>query len=406
LPRPFRLSTHGVALAAALALAGCDRAPSWTAAERMQIEALWIGSLPQVPADPSNGVADDAAAATFGRALFFDPRLSANEGIACVTCHRPDRAFTDGLPVAQGLATASRNTPGLAGVAHRPWLYWDGRADSLWSQVAGPLEDPREMGRTRTGLAQMIGAHHRAEYERVFGPAPGAEGLPAASPAGTAEARAAWQGLTDLQRRNFTRVLSNVGKALAAYERTLQPRASRFDAFAHELAQGEPEANARLARAELRGLRVFLGKGQCLRCHEGPLFTDNAFHNIGLAPAPGRPPDLGRAHGVKAVLASELNCLGPFSDARAEDCDHLQSLTPGGADRVGAFKTPGLRDVAETAPYMHDGRFATLAEVLNHHNRAPAPPEGYGRSALTSLELTAQELVELEAFLRSLTEVR
>jgi cytochrome c peroxidase len=373
-----RRSSPG-ALALALTLAACggaQPAASWSPAQRAQISSLSIERLAAPPPDPSNAVADHPAAAALGRRLFADARLSANGRISCASCHKPELAFTDGRATAQGLAGVRRNTPSLIGAAWSPWQFWDGRADSLWAQATGPLLHPAEMGMTARAVAAVAATGYAKEYRSVFGSDPAA----------------------DAQR-----TLTGVAKALAAYVRTLRPAPARFDAFAEAVAAGRPEADALLEAQERDGLRLFLGKAQCLRCHHGPLLTNHGFHNTGLAPLPGQPPDLGRVLGVQEALASEFNCRGRYSDARDRKCPSLDYVRAGTPELVGAFKTPGLRAVAQTGPYMHDGRFATLHDVLDHYNRAPQLLREQGHTELFALALAPAELDAIEAFLRALS---
>ena len=159
--------------------------------------------------------------------------------------------------------------------------------------------------------------------------------------------------------------------------------------------------HAALTPDAVSGLRLFVGKGQCINCHNGPLFTNNDFHNTGVPAALGLPEDTGRAKGVQQVLADEFNCLSTYSDAAPEDCGELRFAKADDHALERQFKPPSLRNVAERAPYMHAGQFATLREVLHHYNRAPAAPAGH--SELKPLNLSEQELGQLEAFLRSLS---
>ncbi len=360
---------------------GQANAEAWTEAERKLIESLWIGQLGTPPPSPGNPVADDPAAADFGRKLFFDPRLSRNGKIACATCHQPERFFTDGKPTAEGLGKLRRNVPGLVGSAWSPWLFWDGHTDSLWSQALLPLEHPDEMGLTRRVLAAFIAQHYLPEYLALFGPLP--------------------QGAAE--DRGQAQILVNIGRALEAFERTLRPMPTRFDRYAAALRDNDHASLSALSGQEQRGLKLFLGKAQCVRCHNGPLFTNQGFHNTGLAPLKGAAFDPGRAAGVAQALESAFNCRSLYSAAADKSCPQLQFARSSGPELVGAFKTPGLRGVAETAPYMHDGRFATLAEVLAHYQRAPGINPAFGHSELFPLDLSEQELASLEAFLRSLS---
>lgn len=362
-------------LAAAALLASCSEpAVTWTAAERAQVAALSLSRLAAPPADPGNAVADDPRAAALGKRLFSDPALSANGKVACATCHDPARAFSDGLPRGRGIAEDTRNTPSLLVAAWSPWQFWDGRSDSLWSQPAGPLFDPAEMGATPAHVARVVTTAYAAEYAALFG-------RPSGDP---------------------MRVVANAGKAMAAFERTLRPQPGRFDAFADALGTDAAGAARLLTASEQRGLKLFVGAGQCLRCHHGPLLTNQGFHNTGLGPRPGAEPDRGRADGLPEALASKLNCAGPYSDAPAGACPHLDFARSGGAEWLGAFRTPSLRNVGATAPYMHDGRFATLREVLAHYNLAPGVAREHGHTELFPLGLDDAALSDLEAFLRTL----
>jgi cytochrome c peroxidase len=231
----------------------------------------------------------------------------------------------------------------------------------------------------------VAAAHYRADYEALFGPLPTLSDLPAdAGPLGSADERAAWQALTQARRDDVSRVFANRGKAIAAYEKTLQHGPSRFDRYAVALAQGDEAALHVLTPAEVNGLRLFIGKGQCVSCHNGPLFTDQAFHNTGVPQRDAARADRGRAAALATVRQDEFNCLGRFSDARPEDCGELAFMSDDSEVLEGAFKTPGLRGVAERAPYRHAGQFASLDDVVRHYVKAPAAT--VGRSELVSSE--------------------
>lgn len=141
------------------------RTPTWSDAEQATLRTLWLGSLPPLPADPSNHVADDPRAVTLGAKLFSDTRFSANGAVACSTCHLSDLSFQDGLPLAQGVGTTTRRTMPLVGTAYSPWFFWDGRKDSQWAQALGPLESAVEHGGTRTQYVHLIATFYRDEYE-------------------------------------------------------------------------------------------------------------------------------------------------------------------------------------------------------------------------------------------------
>jgi cytochrome c peroxidase len=364
---------------------------------------LWIGSLPALPPDPSNAVADDPRAVSLGHNLFFDTRFSANGEVSCATCHLPDRGFQDGVPLGRGVGTTTRRTMPLAGTAYSPWLFWDGRKDSLWSQALGPLESSVEHGGNRMMYAHLIARYYREEYETLFGPLPDLSGYPEhAGPVENTEWQTAWEAMSPEQQEAVSRIYANLGKAIAAYERQLQYGPSRFDRYVEALLAGDQEeAAATLTAEEVAGLRLFIGEGNCTDCHNGALLTNNDFHNTGVPAAPGLPEDHGRALGAQQVVADEFNCLGPYSDASPQQCSELRFLKTEGHELERQFKPPSLRNVAEREPYMHAGQFATLEEVLDHYNRAPDAPHGH--SEVEPLGLSDQELAELAAFLRSLS---
>jgi cytochrome c peroxidase len=380
-----------------------DAPPSWTTQELEHIQALSIGRLPPVPADPSNRVADDARAAELGHRLFFDKRFSGNGEVACATCHLPGQQFQDGTALAKGMGTTDRRTMSIIGTAHSAWQFWDGRKDSQWAQALGPLESPVEHGGDRTQYAHLMAEHYKADYEALFGAMPDLSRLPAhAGPVPDARASSAWRELEPGERERVNRVFSNLGKAIAAYERKIEPGATRFDDYAAAAASGNPAAMEKsLTRDEIAGLKLFLGKGQCIQCHSGPLFTNNEFHNTGVPAAAGLPRDTGRLAGAKNVLKDEFNCLGRYSDAKPEQCGEIRFLDEGSANHVRQFRVPSLRNVAERAPYMHAGQFATLRDVVAHYNRAPAAPEGH--SELKPLKLGPAEIDQLVAFLGTLS---
>ncbi|WP_211238336.1 cytochrome-c peroxidase [Deinococcus pimensis] len=405
--RMSRQVTITLGLVATVALAGAglwsaSRAHSWTQEQRRTLQSLSIDRLPALPPDPSNRVADDARAVKFGHKLFFDTKLSANGKVACASCHQPQKAFNDGLPLAKGVGRTDRKTMTVIGTAYSPYLFWDGRKDSQWAQALGPLESAVEHGGDRTMYARLVARHYRREYEAIFGPLPDLTGLPDhAGPVKDKAARANWERLDPARRRAITRVYANIGKAIAAYERRLNPGASRFDRYVEAvLANDKDTMRALFNSDEVAGLRLFIGKANCTNCHNGPLLTNQEFHNTGIPAASGLPRDVGRATGAPQVLRDEFNCLSEYSDAKRTDCTELRFLKADGHELERAFKVPSLRNVARTAPYMHAGQKASLKEVLRHYNEAPAAPEGH--SELQPLHLTDADLDRIEAFLGTL----
>lgn len=346
----------------------------YTPAERATLRSLWIGSLGPVPDDPSNAYDTDPRAAALGRRFFFDTGFSANGALSCASCHPAELGFQDRKPVAEGLGPLARRSMPLAGVAWNTWFFWDGRKDSLWAQALTPLENPVELGATRPKVAARIAEHYRGDYEAIFG------ALPPDLGAGP----------------GADRIFVNVAKAIAAFERTIQPQASRFDNYVETLQAGDAaRADALLTAAEVRGLRLFIGKARCTNCHAGPLLTNGEFE---FTRVPLPTPDPGRGGGIPAVQKDEFSCTSRYSDASPEQCTALRFMITDARDGQYAFKTPSLRNVATRAPYMHAGQFATLAEVLRFYRDGTAGVSEMGHGALSDAELG-----DLEAFLGTLS---
>lgn len=299
---------------------------------------------PAVPAD--NPQTPEKAA--LGERLFEDPRLSGSGQIACASCHNAELAFGDGVRTSFGhdRQRGRRNSPSLTVAAWRPALFWDGRAASLETQALGPLVDHKEMAADPRTVERRLNAD--PEYRKAFATVFGA--------------------------RRVT--LEDAAKALAAYQRTLKPRSSRWDRVMRQ--GGEV-----LSDEQLHGLELFRGKAGCANCHSGPLLSDGQFHNLGLS-----------------FYGRKLQDLGRF-EVSGDPAD------------VGAFLTPSLRGVSRSAPYMHNGLFPTLEGVVNFYNEGGARPRRRPEQAgdrlfptttalLKPLGLTREERAALVAFLETL----
>lgn len=409
------LAALAAAAVTAVAAQGVLKAPlrdQWSAREVATLASMQWKEAGPAPADPSNAYEQRTDAAAFGRALFNDKRLSGNGQVACASCHAADRQFQDGKRLGEGIATGQRRTMPVMGAAHAPFLFWDGRKDSLWSQALGPLEDAAEHGGNRVRFVKLVQAHYKAQYGAVFGAMPALGQLPDdASPSGTPAERAAWTAMAPASRDAVNRVFANMGKAIAAFERNVSYGESRFDRYAQATVAGDGRGQDVLTQQEVRGLRLFLGKGQCVTCHNGPLLTDHAFHNTGVPPLDRARPDRGRADGVARLLRDEFNCLGRYSDARPEQCGELQFLATDDPAQLAAFRTPGLRNVADRAPYMHAGQFATLEQVLQHYAASPKAVLGHSELARPgekhaerqTIRLSPADIQDVAAFLGALS---
>ena len=338
--------------------------------------------LPPPPASPTNQWADDERAAVLGQFLFFDSRLSANGEVSCSTCHDPGLSFADGKQLAEGLQVGTRHTPSLWNVAYNRWFFWDGRADTLWSQALGPLESELEHGMNRAAIAALFRQDQELfdAYTHVFDTSP----------------------LIDAPG-DVDRLFVNVGKAIEAYERKLISRSSRFDRFIAVGASRSAEAGGGLTSSELRGLSLFVGEANCRLCHAGPLFSDREFHDTRVPLLDrNRPPDSGRYGGISLLLEAEFKGAGPFGDDPGVSMP--EPVLRG--ETWGEFKTPTLRNVAETGPYMHQGQLATLRDVVHFYSTLEnaRPPHDHGEVTMVPLELSAREVDDLVAFLGTLTD--
>jgi cytochrome c peroxidase len=284
------------------------------------LHAQRYGTLPVPASNPLT-----PAKIALGKRLFSDPRLSADTSLSCATCHDPTHAFADHRIVSTGVfgRLGGRNVPTLIGRGYGPLQFWDGRAASLEEQVTQPITHPLEMGASMDIVLQRL----RADYAAL-----------------TAE---------------------SLADGLASYVRTIQSVDSPFDRYM----SGMPGGLSDLAR---EGLRLFQDKARCYICHGGELFTDEAFHNTGVAWKDGALRDEGRAR------------------------------ITGKRYHKGAFKTPTLREIANTAPYMHDGSITTIEDVIEFYDRG-GNPNPYLDENIVPLHLSSEEKQSLAAFLRALS---
>ncbi|MEO7244316.1 MAG: cytochrome c peroxidase [Rubrivivax sp.] len=354
---------------------------AWSDADARCIAAH--GPWPQSAVrDPSNRVSGKPAAIAFGARLFVDKRLSRPGTVACATCHQPERAFADGVPRGHGIAVSERNTPGLDNIGARRWYGWDGAHDNLWAQSLRPLTDPVEMGNDFAAIGRLVREDTtlRTDYLAAFGSAP--------------------------RDDDDEALVINLTKALAAFQETLVTGRTPFDAFRDALVAGDRPAMARYPMAAQRGALLFVGKGRCNICHAGPLFTNGEFHDTGIPhfTGPGKV-DAGRHGGIRKLQSSRHNLLGAFNDDAAKSTAVTTRHVALEHRNFGEFKVPSLRNVARTAPYMHNGSLATLRDVVRHYseldeNRLHAD----GEAILKPLRLTDQEAADLVAFLESLSQ--
>jgi cytochrome c peroxidase len=270
-----------------------------------------------------------------GKLLFFDPRLSKNQNQSCATCHNPELGFSDGVAKGNGSSGAilDRNAPHLYNLAWSSIFFWDGRASSLEEQALGPLVSDVEMQMTPVKVLERLNdvPYYAKAFDDIYGE------------------------LT----------FENVGKAIAAFERTIISDNSAFDKYL----AGDTQA---MSPSAMRGLQLFVGKARCDKCHDGANFTDDSFHNIGIG---------GKDEGRYKVNKNKNK----------------------NKNMIGAFKTPGLRNIIMSAPYMHDGSLGTLEEVVEHYNIGGIKNKHLS-PLIKPLNLNAQEKADLIAFMAALTD--
>lgn len=267
-----------------------------------------------------------------GRMLYFDGRLSSDNQVSCASCHDPQKGWSNGAAVATGVGgqKGGRSAPTILNAGYSRFQFWDGRAEYLEGQALGPIQNPIEMNLTLDEVVAKLSAIEG--YQTAFG-------------------KAFPDGVT----------AENIGKAIAAFERTVLSGDAPYDRFK----AGDAGA---LSEPAQRGMKLFFGKANCSGCHSGPNFTDGGFHNLGVSIQADNP-DLGRF--VVTKLAGDK----------------------------GAFRTPTLRDIARSAPYMHDGTLATLEDVVAYYNKGgQANPQL--DEEIFPLKLSDEEQAALVAFLR------
>lgn len=363
---------------------------------------LTLSPLGPPAQDATNAVSGNCQAIDFGRNLFFDVRLSRDHSRSCAACHILEEGLVDGRAVAFA-PRVLRNTPSVWNVAYNRWFFWDGRADSLWAQTAGPIEAVAELNLDRMELARRIATEPdlRREYEALFGP------LPDLGQAGGSQAEPAARQAPSPDRRDAaTRILVNVAKAIAAFEETLTSRKAAFDRFVESLRAETPGRSNALPAAALRGLKVFVGRGQCIQCHAGPNFSDGEFHNMLALSGEADPEDPGRYRGLELLDASELRADGRFASAAdAGRIAKLKSAVRGELTR-GQFKTPSLRNVADRTAFLHHGRIASLQAAVGRYAslRSHAREDARADPLVGSIEVSLRDVDDLLAFLQTLTD--
>lgn len=391
----------GVSIVGAM-LVACGWGPTRPGLTEQDQALLSAMVLEGRPVDATNPYLDSDEVATFGQQLFFDRGLSAvsaadggfalaTDGVACADCHAPKHAFSDeraarNVSFGVGPGWTARNSPTVLNVAFYEWWGWDGRADTLWGQAVNAYVARATMAGSELRLVKAVAARYPDRYRALFG-----EALPAElDPSHPNAARfnppdGALTSLAPADQQLVRRAWERLLKAWATYMSRLTSADSPFDRFA----KGDDGA---LSPGQRRGLSLFFGKAGCVECHRGPMFTDNRFHSVGVGQRGANVPkeDLGRTAGL--VRLKEL------AEKRATDVP-----APTSDDR-GRFRTKSLRNVAETAPYMHAGQLETLKDVVWFYDRG-GDRDGAGTPSrfLVPLGLSEGEQNDLVEFLQGLT---
>ncbi|HLU68890.1 MAG TPA: cytochrome c peroxidase, partial [Kofleriaceae bacterium] len=384
--------------------------------------------VPEPPPAPTNAYADDREIAELGQALFFEldfagPIQVGDDGtngglgevgetgkVACASCHDPQHWFTDTRSVPNklslGVRWTGRNAPSLVNVAYYTWWNWAGAHPTGWKQGAGGPESGANFGGNRLQFVHMLYEQYRDMYDALF-PVPldpaldpehpeaarfPPEGRPKRSPE---DPDGAWEMMAPDDRAIVNRIMANCGKALEAYERLLVSRNAPLDRYI----AGDTSA---LSASAKRGLKLFVAKAACVACHQGPTFTDNEFHNTAV-PQTGETQDLGRYDDLPKALGSIFNGTGELSDDPEAGAEKLDIEVT--EDMIGQFRTKSLRHIAMTGPYMHNGAFETLEEVVRFYNDGGAASDfpGVKDPLMVPLNLSEQEVADLVAFLEALT---
>ncbi len=388
--------------------------PIFSVAEKKIIQSLSKRNFSPTN-DSSNRISGNSQAIAWGKQLFFDLRLSGDGQLSCASCHDPKMGWAkhEAITTMRKAYPAKRHVPSLWGVRYNRWYFWDGRADSLWSQALMPLEDPAEMANSRLQIARLM-IHDislRTSYQALFGNIPDVllqarlplRGRPMENNQHTDHQ--AWRGLSEPVKQAINHLFVNIGKVIASFEETLVATGSPFDRFADQLLTHNVNMTMALSPSAARGLKLFIGKAGCVNCHFSANFSDGEFHQPFLQPL-SLTGDLGRYNGITLLLKNAFNSHSIYSDTHKKTARHKLDYVYKNVQFRGQFKTPSLRNVEQTYPYMHTGEFNTLAEVIAYYNTISerVGTNKHQEVLLKSLNLAASEQSDMIEFLKALTD--
>ncbi|MCP4430774.1 MAG: hypothetical protein GY806_07345 [Gammaproteobacteria bacterium] len=335
---------------------------------------------PERVVDTSNWLSGNSTAIRFGEFLFQDHGLGGETKLSCASCHNPGKAYTDGRAVGVGKSVLVRNTPGLHNLASNRWFGWGGESDSLWAQSIRPILSPDEMSMSAELIQQYLGStnHLKGRYGEIFGQNP--------------------------LKQPAEIVLVNLAKVLAAFQESLVTSRTAFDDFRDALVKDNKTAMASYPVKAKLGLKLFIDKGRCFFCHQGPLFTNREFADIGIRFFIEGGVDPGRHAGIKQARRSVFNRMGQYNDGDPDQNAQAVKRVRLQHRNWGEFKVPGLRSVSETAPYMHNGSLPDLHAVVQHYSELDEERlHSDGEKILKPLNLSEIEVEALVEFLNSLS---
>lgn len=334
-----------------------------------------------VPPDPGNEFSGQHWAEKLGEELFSDPMLSGNQSIACASCHQQDRAFSDSLPTAKGAGAHVRNTLGLLNVGYQRWFGWDGGSDSLWSASLRPILSPIEMNADVTTVAARL----RADFN--FKKSLKNAGI-------------------NISKQNDEALVVLATKTIGAFMRTLLSQPTSFDHFIEALLTHNSNAQRLYPRAAKRGMKLFFGEGNCHLCHFGPNFSNGEFHDTGRPFFTGvGQVDPGRYSGIQRLRRDRYNLTGEFNGTLVKHELQKTRTVKLTQENFGQWRTPGLRNLTQTAPYMHDGSLLSLRDVVDSYaDLDPTRLHSQGQALLKPLNWDESDRNAVVSFLESLSE--
>lgn len=358
----------------------------WTPMEISLLKNMHISKALRLK--PSHPFLHDPKLAQVGQTIFFDTSLSHNGTMSCASCHNPRSFWTGGNFAEFSRKSNDKDPPSLMFSPYFRFLNWDGSADSLYMQSMNPFTNPKEHGLSEADLIKKLKAN--STYHEAWK---------------SFQKKACYVTKKEKKTNQKWCALSPipfVGMALESFLWDMEMKPGPFDQFIESLSLStEKQTPLSLSQTAQQGLKLFLGKGNCVSCHYGPLLSDGEFHSVGAPNQTEEPDERGRVWGVHKLLNSPNHCLGrPSYPFLVNGCKHLLFLPINRVDQVGAYRTPSLRNVSQTAPYFHSGAIPNLEGVIRHYSFAVSL--SMGDLEIVPLNLSEKESFSLQEFLKML----